>query len=159
MIRYALVCGEGHGFEAWFASSAAYDEQAARGLVSCPMCGGSDVRKQIMAPAIARGSRGGPGPQAPVAADAGEAPSAPSPEIAAAMERAAAAVREHIAQTHEDVGGKFADTARAMHHGEIETKPIYGEAAPEEARALREEGVPAAPLPDAFAPKRRDKLN
>ena len=45
MIRYALSCDHDHGFEAWFASSSDYDDQAERGLVECPFCGSTAVRK------------------------------------------------------------------------------------------------------------------
>lgn len=71
-------------------------------------------------------------------------------------------VRDHIADTHEYVGSSFAETARAMHDGEAELKPVWGEATPAEAKSLVEDGVPALPLPDAMAPPKpidQKKLN
>lgn len=139
MIRYALQCDAcGHEFEAWFASSDSFDDQSADGHVSCPACASAEVRKQIMAPAVARSE-----PVSP----------------AAALAKAAAAVRAHIKETHTHVGDQFADEARAMHAGEKEARPIYGAAAPEEAQALKDEGVPVAPLPDICVPDDDKKLN
>ena len=43
MIRYRLKCKKGHEFEAWFASSDAFDKQEKRDLLSCPNCGTSKV--------------------------------------------------------------------------------------------------------------------
>jgi hypothetical protein len=149
MIRYALRCGEGHEFEAWFAGSDAYDAQAERGLVECPVCGTTEIAKQIMAPAVSmttreKGARPGPAPSHP-------APEATSPG-SKEFHEFAAKVRAHIRSTHVYVGEKFAAEARAMHEGEKDEAAIYGEATPAEAEALRDEGVPVAPLPPPFAP-------
>jgi hypothetical protein len=129
MIRYALACDAcDHQFEAWFASSGAYDTQAKRRLIECPDCAGRQVKKQIMAPAV-------------------KASSAPATRLRA--------VRKHIADHFDYVGADFADAARAMYYGEAETRPIWGETTPDESAALRAEGVPALPLPGALAPRRR----
>lgn len=179
MIRYALRCGLNHEFEAWFASSAAYDDQSAQGLVECPICGDRNVRKQIMAPALAKGARPPAGaetpkPPAPAGSEAqppSSPPSSPPPpsthapndaEVAArqtAFAELAGRVRDYIAQTHDYVGDRFSEEARAMHDGAREHRPIYGEATAEEARALKEEGAPVAPLPSVFAPTPPKKLN
>ncbi|MBS0331329.1 MAG: DUF1178 family protein, partial [Proteobacteria bacterium] len=53
MIRYALLCEHGHEFEGWFGASSDFDDQQARGLLECPICGSKGVRKAIMAPALA----------------------------------------------------------------------------------------------------------
>ncbi|MGD2133658.1 MAG: DUF1178 family protein [Maricaulaceae bacterium] len=144
MIRYALRCENAHEFEAWFADSAAFDDQAARGLVECPACGSLDVKKQVMAPAVSSKSK---------KSAEGEA------GLREKFERFAAKVRAHIADTHDYVGDKFADEARAMHTGEKEHAPIYGEATKDEAKSLADDGVPAAPLPPAFSPVPPKKLN
>jgi hypothetical protein len=141
MIRYALACEDGHEFEAWFASSEGYDDQAARGLVECPFCASTAVRKQIMAPAVSAATR-----------EKGVSPPKDMAELAAK-------VRAHIRSTHVYVGDKFADEARAMHDGRKDEAPIYGEATPAEAEALRDEGVPVAPLPAPFAPLPPKKAN
>jgi hypothetical protein len=54
MIRYALVCDHHHDFESWFSNSAAYDEQAGKGLVACPLCGSTKVEKALMTPRLGR---------------------------------------------------------------------------------------------------------
>ncbi len=153
MIKYALSCIGEHEFEAWFPSSDAYDAQAKAGLVECPVCGSVKVSKQIMAPAVrASGSKSGKLPMS-------KSDSLPTPED---IERVASKVREHIAKTHSYVGDKFADTARAMHYGDAETRSVWGQATPAEAKSLIEEGVSAVPLPEPFAPpmpKENKKLN
>ncbi len=146
MIRYALACVGEHEFEAWFSNAAAYDAQRKKKLVECPVCGSVDVRKQIMAPAVrASGEKSGK-------------VSTPEAEAAQAVGR----IRQHIAETHDYVGEKFADEARAMYYGETEHRPVWGEVTPDTAKELHEEGVPAMPLPKPFAPdppRRRNKAN
>jgi hypothetical protein len=156
MIRYALACEAGHDFESWFRDSAAFDAQAADGLVECPRCGSSNVAKQIMAPALARADRGqglqtqeGPA-SAPI-----PPPADPSAELAALdgrqakLRRMIRALREEIIEKTEDVGRRFPDEARAMHDGEAPARSIRGQASPEEVRSLLEDGVPILPIPPA----------
>jgi hypothetical protein len=149
MIRYALVCESEHEFEAWFASSDAYDSQAAAGFVECPMCGSQKVKKQIMAPHVALSTR-----EKGTTREKGK-PDAPPKDF----HEMAAKVRDHIRETHVYVGDKFAAEARAMHEGIKDEAPIYGEATPAEAEKLREDGVPVAPLPPPFAPTPPKKVN
>ena len=146
MIRYALHCIASHEFEAWFSNSDAFDSQKESGLISCPVCGSTEVSKQIMAPAVA-GTRKQNKTEDRVPATAGGG--APSTEDVAKM---VAKVREHIAETHDFVGTRFADEARAMHYGEKEHRPVWGETTPQEAKSLVEEGVQTTPLPEPFAP-------
>lgn len=133
MIRYALQCDDGHGFEAWFGDSAAYDDQAARGLIECPLCGSHDVSKQIMAPAVA-GTR-----KTKVSADPAR--------MRTLMMQAAREVRSHVEQNFDYVGDAFAREARDIHEGRTEKREIYGEATPAEVRKLKDDGVPCAALP------------
>ncbi|MET0259172.1 MAG: DUF1178 family protein [Methylobacterium sp.] len=159
MIRYTLACESGHSFESWFPSGDAYDEQAARGLVSCPICDSRKVAKALMTPAVARTDRGRTG-KAPAASPDGNPPTPPVPAvpeppvtmIAEPERRLRAllrAVREQVTRTADDVGTRFPEEARAMHYGEAPTRAIYGEASLEEAHALVEEGIAVAPLPPA----------
>ncbi len=134
MIRYALTCAEGHDFESWFASAAAFDDLTARGLVSCGICGGSKVSKALMAPAVTQ-------------TDAPRPLRNPRSEA----EQALAALRREIEEKSEYVGADFASEARRMHDGDTPERAIHGEARPEEARRLIEDGVPVAPLP--FLPR------
>jgi len=141
MIRYDLTCDQGDEFDAWFGSSADYDAQAASGLIECPHCGSTHIVKAPMAPAVHTGRK----------KDARN-----DKAVAMAM---AAKVREHVEKNFDYVGDKFADEARKMHDGESEERAIWGEATPEQARELVEEGVPVAPLPPALAPTAPKKLN
>ena len=68
MIRYALKCEAGHGFESWFQSAAAFDSLARAGHLSCAVCGSTEVSKSLMAPRV---TSGGSAPAAPEAARGG----------------------------------------------------------------------------------------
>jgi hypothetical protein len=146
MIRYSLHCDKDHSFESWFQSSSAYDSQVKRKLVTCPVCGSAKVEKAIMAPQIVgKKGRDNPAP-APVEAAAPEATPlmmTQERELRAKLKE----LRDHIVKTADNVGERFPNEARKMHYGDIEHRPIYGEASPEEARALIDEGVEVAPLP------------
>ncbi len=133
MIRYALACGAGHEFEGWFSASTDYDDQATRGLLSCPVCDTREVKKQIMAPALAGAGKRD---------DAGT-PVAMREMMIDAMTR----VRRHVEDNFDYVGDRFAAEARAIHAGTSEERGIYGEASPAEVKALVQEGVPVAALP------------
>jgi hypothetical protein len=148
MIRYSLRCEKDHSFESWFQSSAAYDSQVKRKLVTCPACNSTKVEKAIMAPRIV--SKKGRS-KAPIAEAPAEAPANESTSLMMAQERELRAkikeLRDHIVKNADDVGERFPNEARAMHYGDKEHRPIYGEASPEEARALVDEGVEVSPLP------------
>ncbi|MEH3144563.1 MAG: DUF1178 family protein [Methylobacterium frigidaeris] len=153
MIRYALACDAGHDFESWFPSSASYDEQLARGLVTCPFCDSAKVTKQLMAPALGRGAREKslPAPvEAPPVPAAGSPPAAPVQLMSEPERQVRAmlkALHEHVARTADHVGERFAAEARRMHYGEVEERAIYGQASAADARALLEEGIAIQPLP------------
>ncbi len=155
MIRYTLRCERGHNFESWFQDSAAYDSQAKRKLVSCPVCDSVKIEKAIMAPRIVgkKGrERAEPAPAPTPAAEAPAPVSSPgSTPLLMAQERELRVklkeLREHIVKNADNVGEKFPNEARKMHYGEIEHRPIYGEASPEEAKSLIDEGVEVSPLP------------
>ncbi|WP_353184765.1 DUF1178 family protein [Bosea sp. (in: a-proteobacteria)] len=149
MIRYALICDNAHEFESWFPTSAGFEEQARRGLVSCPVCGSGKVERAIMAPNVARTDLG---PQAPVRAEEPSAPAAPGPlalmgEKEKALREMVAALHRHVRENAEHVGERFAEEALKIHHGETEERAIYGQATPDDARMLHEEGVDFLPLP------------
>ena len=134
MIRYALACEHGHQFEAWFGSSTDFDDQAARGLVECPLCATKAVSKQIMAPAVT-------GTKTRSLSDA------PPPQVREMMRAAMGEVRKHVESNFDYVGDTFAKEARAIHEGVSEDRGIYGEATPAEVKALNADGVKVAPLP------------
>jgi hypothetical protein len=139
MIRYNLRCDHGHTFESWFQSSSAYDSQVKRKLVTCAVCGSAKVEKAIMAPRLARtGKRGA---QAP--ADSSTPAMTVERELRAELKQ----LHDHLVKNADDVGARFPDEARKMHYGDIEPRPIYGEASPEDAKSLIEEGVAVGSLP------------
>lgn len=141
MINYSLNCSNDHRFDSWFQSADAYDKLRLAGMVSCAVCGDTNVDKAIMAPSVR--------PARNTAPDAGIMP---TPERALSApanpaEEALAKLRRHVEQTSDYVGDRFAREARAMHEGDAPERAIHGEARPDEARALIEDGVPVAPLP------------
>jgi hypothetical protein len=149
MIRYALRCECDHTFESWFQSSSAFDSQVKRKLVTCPVCGSAKVEKAIMAPQIVSKKRRES--TAPAPAQAPDAPSpGPTPLMMAQESKLRAKLKElrdHIIKNADNVGDSFPNEARKMHYGEIEHRPIYGEASADEARALIDEGIEVSPLP------------
>jgi hypothetical protein len=151
MMKYALVCERKHGFEIWFSDSADYDKQRKRGLVTCPVCHSKKVEKAIMAPALGKGARKR---SAPVPAEASAVVPETAPEQVAMMSpqeqefRAKLKeLRDHLVRNADNVGRKFPEEARKMHYGEIEHRSIYGEASPQEAKELHDEGIEFHPLP------------
>lgn len=134
MIRFSLICAEGHEFDGWFRDNADYERLAAAGHNACPTCGDARVSKALMAPAVQ-----GAGKREPMALGLGEEQKKALAELKALTER--------IRAGSEDVGPRFAEEARKIHYGEAEARGIRGEATREQAQALVEEGVPVAPLP------------
>lgn len=152
MIRYALACENKHEFEIWFSDSADYDKQRKRGLVECPMCGSAKVDKTIMAPSIASPRR----KRAPIVANEPAPLAAPAeqPSPVAMMSpqemefrQKLKELRDHMVKNADNVGKKFPEEARKMHYGEVEHRSIYGEASPEDAKAMLDEGIEFHPLP------------
>lgn len=151
MIKYALKCDKDHGFESWFPDIASYETQVKRGLVACPECGSIRVEKALMAPALVGVARKPAPADAPSEAPA-EAPAEPAPvalldERSQALRVMARELRRQIVANTVDVGRSFPDEARAIHAGDAPERAIRGEATPEEARALLEEGIGVTPLP------------
>jgi hypothetical protein len=138
VIIFDLKCAtQGHVFEAWFGSSEDYEDQRARGLVACPLCGTMEIDKAPMAPHVgAKGNQAGAVPPAQVKA------------MLAAMAQA----QKQMLETSEHVGPRFVQEARAIHLGEAEARAIHGEATAQQADALRDEGIPVAALPFPVLP-------
>ena len=148
MIQYALKCANGHEFDSWFQSAAAFDKLVSAGMVSCVVCGGAKVEKAVMTPRV-RTARG-----AVVATDVpGDPAPGPLSQPASPAEQAMAELRKKVEENADYVGTDFASEARAMHDGDKPHRSIYGEAAVGEAKQLVEDGVPVAPLP--FLPNRK----
>lgn len=150
MIRYAIRCDHDHTFESWFQSSSAYESQVKRDLVSCPICGSTEVEKAIMAPRIVSTKGRETGLPSTAAATTDVAPAAPTSLMMAQEVELRAKLKElrdHVIKNADNVGEQFTNEARKMHYGDIEHRPIYGEASPQQARDLIDEGIEVAPLP------------
>jgi hypothetical protein len=154
MIHYKLNCANGHEFESWFKDSAAFDQQARLGFLECPICGDTGISRALMAPAVVK-LRGVPVPvaAAPATPAATPEPSPPTPatmaatpipaQVRAALQRLRTEVEKHC----DYVGPAFPDVARSIHRGETEQRGIYGEATPDQAEMLAEEGIQVARIP------------
>ena len=132
-----LQCAHQHLFEGWFASEADFQGQLTRGLVACPLCGNTTVTKRLSAPRLNLGA------VQPTAAEPVSTVPAPNAERQA---RWLKMLRQVVANT-DDVGERFAEEARRIHHGEADARAIRGQATPEETAALQEEGITVLPLP------------
>ena len=149
MIHYQLRCSQDHGFDGWFKDSAAFEKGAAAGFVDCPVCGDTTVRRDLMAPAIGKRAagrdRGEAAPaEAPAAAPPGVTTAGPLPaQLLSLLQK----MRAEVEKNCDHVGRDFADEARRMHRGESERRGIYGEATPDEAEALAEEGIEVGRIP------------
>ncbi len=177
MIRYDLLCSNGHAFDGWFGSISGFDDQVARGLVACPHCGDTAVKRALMAPAVAtaraKEARQAAAPAqartpdgAPATSDV-SAPPVPAMPVPAAMPPAAQEalavmasdprvqdlvhklreVKEKVLATADNVGDAFPEEARKIHYGEADARGIYGRATAEDAEELLEEGIAVLPLP------------
>ena len=146
MIVFDLHCAHGHRFEGWFGSSSDFEDQQARGLVTCPECGSGEVGKAPMAPAVpAKGNTAPAQAQQPVS-------NKPVPKEVQEAMKALAKAQEKALKNSTWVGKDFAEQSREMHYGERDEVAIHGQASLEEAKALVDEGVPVAPLPFPVAP-------
>ena len=139
MIHYDLVCKHGHKFDGWFSSSAAYDSQRQSKDVLCPNCGTTEVEKQLMTPGIPRKGNSKSGNRQLVSG-------AGDPQLKKLVEKLRE-LRQHVERHADYVGERFADEARRIHYKEAEERGIYGEATPDDARALIDEGIEVQPLP------------
>lgn len=138
MIKYALRCAQDHEFEAWFASGASYEKQAQAEQICCPICGSREVSKAIMAPAVSAGTR----ETQPSQGGASE-----PPEIDPSFVELLREFRRSVVANSEDVGSRFPEEARKIHHGETQARSIRGTATGDEAEALSEEGIEIIPIP------------
>lgn len=150
MIRYRLKCGDGHEFEAWFASSSAYETQEAEGRLACPHCARTDIERAIMAPKIATARAN----KAAAAVSAGNVPGQATLQTDNAdaqrfqgLMREMRELRDKILEKSEYVGSRFAAEARRIHHEETPNRAIHGEATAEEVQELADDGIDIMPIP------------
>lgn len=128
MILFDLRCANGHDFDAWFRDSATFDRQAQEGVISCAICGDTDISKALMTPAVASGPRR-------------------DEQQAARMLKVLRQVQRHIESNFDHVGRRFPEEARKIHYGEAEKRSIYGQATQAEAKELVDEGVEIGQIP------------
>ena len=168
MIKYALICDQGHAFESWFSNAEGYETQVKRGFVECPTCQTRQVSKAMMAPSVSTSRRketiraqaaamaaaamqtqaaAAPAPAAPATAPEPARPVALLDESQQALRAMVRELHEKLTENSTDVGDRFTTEARDMQSGDAPTRPIHGRATLEEARSLIEDGVPIMPLP------------
>lgn len=149
MIVFNVCCSNDHEFEGWFADSASFDEQVEAGAVNCPVCGDSNVRKAPSAPrlgGIRKGreeasARAGARAGSNAAPNAAMGPQGPDGDKLREYTTALHDLKKHIEDNSDYVGDRFPEEARKIHYGEADPRAIHGEATPDEARELNEEGV------------------
>jgi hypothetical protein len=133
MIKYTLHCAGDHEFEGWFSSWESYEAQARAHQIVCPVCGSVDVSKALMTPNVVSGRQ-----------KQNAQTSVPmSPEVLDVLRK----VRQHVVEHAEYVGPRFAEEARKIHHEEVTSRPIYGEATLTDLKLLQQDGIECHPLP------------
>ena len=135
MIRYSLSCDNAHEFEGWFSESADFDRQVESGFLTCPVCNSAAISKLLMAPSLSTARK--KTEMQTLAMDAARK------EAMAKLKEAVEAIKANA----EDVGTKFPEEARKIHYGEADARGIIGKAAPDEAKALVDEGIEIAAIP------------
>ncbi|MEE8295395.1 MAG: DUF1178 family protein [Sphingomonadales bacterium] len=154
MILFDLKCHLDHVFEAWFNSSAAFDDQHGHGSIECPVCGSNDVEKAVMAPNLSKKAKQKTKPRKPSEFEPESLGYATlPPDLQDELETVLEKVRGHVEENCEYVGESFTEEARRMHYGEKPTRGIYGEASFEESVELMEEGIEVFPLPGIKKPR------
>lgn len=137
-----LRCAGGHRFEGWFASDQDLQSQTERGLMECPVCADKTITRLPSAPRL--NVSGAREPQPPAAAEG--QPAAPG-QIEMTMQAAWLRAVQQVMKQTENVGDRFAEEARRIHYGEADERAIRGRATPDEAEALRDEGIEVVSLP------------
>ena len=132
MIVFDLKCDKNHKFEAWFASSVAYDKQLKNKLIKCPYCNSTRIEKALMAPNI----------------NTKTTPKINKKNLSQKkLERQVKKFRKYIEKNTDNVGKNFAEEARKIYYGETKSRPIRGESTEKESQELQEEGIPFSRLP------------
>jgi hypothetical protein len=132
VIIYDLKCEKGHKFEGWFKDRSAFENQKSKRLITCPVCGNSDVEMI-------------PSTMSIMARDTKAINRENVEELS--MPRAIKLFHEYLNKNFDDVGKKFADIALKIHHGEEEKRNIKGTTTESEEDILREEGVQFIKIP------------
>ena len=145
MISFTLKCENNHSFDSWFQSSDAFEKLRNTGMITCPTCASTTIEKSMMSPRVRTARKTAKAPEDD------KSPTALAPHTD--KEKAIAKLKSEVETNSEYVGMEFVNMARAIHDGDAPNKSIYGQAKPEEAIKLLNDGVPVIPLP--FIPNRK----
>jgi len=156
MILYDLICDKEHQFDSWFRNSSVVEKLVKGGQVACPSCGSTKVKKALQAANITPSRKKGKAPAPPVTTVPDAKPTADVTQVMEKMTEAFKELRETIEKNFDNVGDQFPEEARKIHYGEAPERGIYGEATPEQARELTEEGIDVYTLP---IPRKKKKLS
>jgi len=152
-----LRCAHGHRFEGWFASDQDLQSQTDAGLMECPVCADTTITRLPSAPRLnvsgAREPQPAPKSQQPSGSHETGGQSGGNVPVEVTMQAAWLRAVQHVMQNTDDVGDRFAEEARKIHYGETDERAIRGRATPDEAEALKEEGIDVVSLPMPAAMK------
>jgi len=132
MIIYDLKCEKNHKFEGWFNDRTAFEDQKTQKLITCPICGSSEV-KMLLSSVTVTGK------------DIEESKEKSLKDISPI--KALQLFHEYLNKNFDDVGDKFAKVALKIHRGEEDTRNIKGTTTKTEEETLKEEGVKFIKIP------------
>jgi hypothetical protein len=135
MIVYDLVCAQQHRFEGWFASTEDYARQHGQTMIRCPVCDDAAIERR---------------PSANVQVGRSALPATESESESEAVtsgDAEALKLMRRLVASAENVGRAFPEEARKIHYDGAPKRGIRGQASPEEAESLRDEGIDFMSLP------------
>ncbi len=139
MIKYQLICCQGHEFQAWFRCSNTFDVQSAAHQIECPHCGSVEVLKSVMSPKVTR--------LRDVKRVEGDCQPSETHALEAEITEVLRSFRAEVESRSEYVGKNFAEKARGMHFDDKPKRDIWGEATVDEVRDLIDDEIEFGPLP------------
>ena len=154
MIIFDLSCKQEHPFEGWFQSLSSYDNQIEAGLISCPHCGSTEIRRVPSVVHMSKPAKSAHPTEPKNSSDParhagtpGSSTGLPATRTQAEMFAAFEQLMSSIVSNSEDVGQNFAEEARRIHYLEAPVRSILGEASDEEYESLLDEGIEVLRLP------------
>ena len=130
MIVFNLNCFDcAYSFEGWFENTKDYNKQIRKGLLTCPSCNSTQIKKGLMAPNVSKKSN--------------SKISKRNKSIASNVKK----LKKIIEKEFDYVGDKFTEEAKKIKYGEVKERAIYGEASIEQTKELIDEDIDVLPLP------------
>ena len=130
MIVFNLNCSDcTSSFEGWFENTKDYNQQIKKGLLTCPSCNSTQIKKGLMAPNVSKKSN--------------SKISKRNKSIASNVKK----LKKIIEKEFDYVGDKFTEEAKKIKYGETKKRAIYGEASIEQTKELMDEDIDVLPLP------------